>query len=60
MRVSLLITAGSLALLFAGSLSVQAAGSTMYGAGLPRDNQVETAASIRMRMRRCWTDEARA
>ena len=22
---------------------------------LPRDNQVETAASIRMRMRRCWT-----
>jgi hypothetical protein len=33
MRVSLLITAGSLALLFAGSLSVQAAGSTMYGAG---------------------------
>jgi len=33
MRMSLLITAGSLALLFAGSLSVQAAGSTMYGAG---------------------------
>jgi len=27
---------------------------------VPRDNQVETAASIRMRMRRCWTDEARA
>jgi len=29
-------------------------------ARVPRDNQVETAASIRMRMRRCWTDEARA
>ena len=33
MRMSLLITAGSLAILFAGSLSVKAAGSTMYGAG---------------------------
>src|SRR6266478_7655271 len=31
------------------------------GAGpLPRDNQGETAASIRMRMRRGWTDGARA
>jgi adenylate cyclase len=29
-------------------------------ARLPRDNQGETAASIRMRMRRCWTDGARA
>jgi hypothetical protein len=28
--------------------------------GLPRDNQGETAASIRMRMRRGWTDGARA
>ena len=27
---------------------------------LPRDNQGETAASIRMRMRRGWTDGARA
>jgi hypothetical protein len=27
---------------------------------MPRDNQGETAASIRMRMRRGWTDEARA
>ncbi len=29
-------------------------------AGVPRDNQGETAASIRMRMRRGWTDGARA
>ena len=27
---------------------------------VPRDNQGETAASIRMRMRRGWTDGARA
>jgi hypothetical protein len=28
--------------------------------GVPRDNQGETAASIRMRMRRGWTAVARA
>ena len=27
---------------------------------VPRDNQGDTAASIRMRLRRGWTDEARA
>jgi hypothetical protein len=30
------------------------------GCTVPRDNQGETAASIRMRMRRGWTDGARA
>jgi hypothetical protein len=31
-----------------------------WNAAMPRDNQGETAASIRMRMRRGWTDGARA
>jgi hypothetical protein len=30
-----------------------------YAAAVPRDNQGETAATIRMRMRRGWTDGAK-
>jgi hypothetical protein len=39
---------------------VRELGVTDPEVSLPRDNQGETAASIRMRMRRGWTDGARA
>jgi hypothetical protein len=35
-------------------------GTVLFSLNLPRDNQGETAASIRMRMRRGWTAVARA